>query len=300
MRNDHGFRERVDRSLSALTWDGRGREAVLRAIDKEEGNVKKKLFTTLLIAALVACLGVSALAAAGLIFNPRVDAARLADRALEAKYGVTRDMLGYFDRTVEEQDDGVTVTYRGAGVYEYVLGEYTVTVKDGSAVASWSHDGEDTGFDGPAWGAEQLAVMAADAKVSRNGDRFAPKAAELTAELSAGDRADPEGLAQGTLDGAERARLVALAKDAVREVYGLTEAQLDALQYVEELSGFLPAGKDSRRVYNVNLQLMQDQSPDESGMTEFIEGDGSYDVAVDIAGNAIESVSYDSGLAGNG
>ena len=300
MRNDHGFRERVDRSLSALTWDGRGREAVLRAIDKEEGNVKKKLFTTLLIAALVACLGVSALAAAGLIFHPRVDAARAADRALEEKYGVTRDMLGYFDRTVEERDGGATVTYRGVGAYAYVLGEYTVTVKGDGVQAAWSHDGETTGFDGPAWGAEQLEVMAADAKVSRNGDKFAPKAVEVAAQLSAEGRPDPEGLERANLDGEERDRLVALAKDALREVYGLTDAQLDALQYVEELSGFLPAGEDSRRMYSVNLQLMQDQSPDESGMTEFIEGDGTYDIAIDTAAGAIESVSYDSGLAGNG
>lgn len=306
MKNEFDFRERVDRSLSALNWDARDRESVLRAVDKEEGFVKRKLYTTILIAAIVACLGVSALAVAGMLFSPRADATRAADAELEAKYGVTREMQSYFERTEEALDGGTVVTYRGEGAFEYVLGTYTAEVKDGKAEVSWSRDGEDTsgGFDADAWGSDQLAVMVADSKATRQGDTYAAQAREIAERHGAHSFSrgslDPDSLLQNTLDEATLNRLIARAKDAVREVYGLTDDQLDRLSYVEELSGFLPAGDAPRKVYNVNMQLWQDQNVDERGFTAFTEGDGMYDVAIDVQSDVIESVNYDSSLAGNG
>lgn len=307
MRNEFNFRERVDRGLSALHWDAHDREGVLRAIDKEEGPVRNKLYTTVLIAAIIACIGVSALAVAGLIFSPRADAARMADAALLEKYGVTDEMHSFFERTEETGEDGETIViYRGEGPFEYVLGTYTATVLDGEVEVRWSRDGEDTsdGFDSDAWGAEQLSIMVEDSKASRRGDTYAPRAAQIAlkhgAESFSRGSLDPDSLEQNTLDASELERLIALAKDAVREVYGLTDAQIERLSYVEDLSGFLPAGDKPRTVYNVDLQLWQDQNADEQGFTAFTEKDGVYDVAIDVQNDVIESVSYDSALSGNG
>ena len=99
------FQELVDQNLSGLVWDEGKRRAVLQAVRKEERPVKKLSTTFILIAAIV-CLSVTALAA-GLVFSSRVDAAKLAEKAVADTYGVTEPMLStFFSRTVTETADG--------------------------------------------------------------------------------------------------------------------------------------------------------------------------------------------------
>ena len=86
MKN-HEFQELVDQNLSGLVWDERRRSKVLCAVSEEERPVRKISMTFVLVAAIL-CLTVSALAA-GLVFSPKVDAAKLADEALLEEYGIT-------------------------------------------------------------------------------------------------------------------------------------------------------------------------------------------------------------------
>lgn len=94
-------------------------------------------------------------------FSPRLQAALAADKALEQKYGLDRDMLDYFIREVTEAEDGFTVTYTGMDDFSWVLGAYTVTVREDKIQARWSHEGMSTagGFEAAVWGREQLSEM---------------------------------------------------------------------------------------------------------------------------------------------
>ena len=158
----HEFKEIVDRRLSHITWTEAQSREVLRLISEEERPVKKMRLGVVVVVAVL-CLSLATALAAGLVFNPRVEAVRLAEQTLEAKYGVTSEMLTHFSRSVETVDGGYKAVYTGAGALEGVLGAYTVEVKDGAAEATWSHDGADTsgGLDALAWGSEQLAEMLA-------------------------------------------------------------------------------------------------------------------------------------------
>ena len=117
------FQELVDQNLSGLVWDEGKRRTVLQAVRKEERPVKKLSTTFILIAAIV-CLSVTALAA-GLVFSSRVDAAKLAEKAMADTYGVTEPMLStFFSRTVTETaDGGATVVYSSFDFLRDVLGE---------------------------------------------------------------------------------------------------------------------------------------------------------------------------------
>ena len=68
MKNNE-FKELVDRDLSGLVWDERKRRQVLYALN-EEGKPVRKISTTFILVAAIACLSVTALAA-GLIFAKR-------------------------------------------------------------------------------------------------------------------------------------------------------------------------------------------------------------------------------------
>ena len=141
-----GFEERQDRLLLSL-------------IQKEEKTImKKKMSAALVFALVLALLSVSAFAAS-LMFSPKADAGLRADKILEEKYGITREMQVFFHRSVNEYPDGsAVVTYTGNWDLAYVLGEYTVNLNGKEATAAWSHDGEDTsgGLDAEARGVEQL------------------------------------------------------------------------------------------------------------------------------------------------
>ena len=150
MKNND-FQELVDQNLSGLVWDERKRQRMLHAVSKEEKPVRKISTTFILVAAII-CISVTALAA-GLMFSQKVDDMTLASQELERTYGVTPTMQGsYFGKTVEQGDNETIITFWGIEDLRYVLGEYTVVVKDGKAVAKWNHNGEDTsgGFDAEA------------------------------------------------------------------------------------------------------------------------------------------------------
>ena len=79
-------------------------------------------------------------------------------QALEEKYGFTTDIESFFTCTAEEKDGQTVVTYRAnkdVGDFAWKLGDYTVTIRNGQAEASWSNDGDD--FSSDVWNTALLA-----------------------------------------------------------------------------------------------------------------------------------------------
>ncbi|MBQ8137294.1 MAG: hypothetical protein IJ174_07670, partial [Clostridia bacterium] len=160
------FQELVDQNLSGLVWDERKRQRVLHAISEEEKGVKK-ISATLILAVVLVCISVAALAA-GLIFSPQYDAVRIANQTMEVKFGITADLLSLFYREVKENENGTTTVIFSipdtASFPTERIGEYAVIVDGSKATASWSKDGMSTsgGLSAEAYGAEQLHLLSYD------------------------------------------------------------------------------------------------------------------------------------------
>ncbi len=315
------FQELVDQNLSGLVWDEAKRRTVLQAVRKEERPVKKLSTTFILIAAIV-CLSVTALAA-GLVFSSRVDAANLAEKAMADTYGVTDTMLStFFSRTVSETaDGGTTVVYSGIDFLRDVLGEYTVSVKDGAATAVWSHDGESTSglFDAEAWGKEQLEEMLRTAAERHDLSAFSEKAKAVAAKQEVASDELPEGsawektgeaeaLAAAKASSYSEEDLLKLAHDAVVSAYQFTDDQAKMLKFVFELEDMADDTadylyyrmKDGKPMLTVMLSLQQQVSDDPSAFAPFTQRDGVYWVDVNVETGVIEDLLYDSQLGGNG
>ena len=180
--NKESLKAIMDRRLSFLDEVPSCRAAVQRRIAEKEEPAVKKVSLGLALALVLTLLSVTALAAE-LLFSSKVSAARIADRELEKQYGVTAEMQTFFEREEKELPDGaVQVTYTGVGGMEYVLGSYTVLIKEGKAKIQWSHDGDDTsgGYGAVAWGREQLRQMMADSLDQKKKDAFISKAAAIS------------------------------------------------------------------------------------------------------------------------
>lgn len=144
-------------NLENQRFDADRKEAVLSRIQRN----KKRIQPRFGVLAIVAVLLIGTALAAGIQFSPRVSAISLAERALEEQYGLSRAMTSFFYRRITENENETCIQYEGADCYQYVLGTYTVLVKEGKTHVSWSRDGADTsgGFDADAWGKPQLEEM---------------------------------------------------------------------------------------------------------------------------------------------
>lgn len=90
---------------------------------------------------------------------------------------------------------------------------------------------------------------------------------------------------------------ISLAKSAVAETYGLTDAQAQKLDHIEEYDFCMYSMReDGVPVMTVYLWLWQEDGDN----APFTDGDGMYIVDVNAQTGVIEQVVYDSTLAGNG
>ena len=312
MKNEE-FRELVDRDLSGLEWDERRRRNVLRALEGEERPVRK-ISTTFLIAAVVLCLSVTALAA-GLIFSPKYDAVRLANDAVKAKYGLTDELIGILCRRAEVREDGTaTVTYEAFDENDFPadrIGIYTVDVKGNHADASWSHDGDSTegGLTAEAYGAEQLTMLAYhygetldemtrlgiwNAEPREPDSEMTPEKQEEYRQAMAEsemyrrqDLAEAEKAGTVTVEGAAE-----IARKAIAEEYHLTADQAGKLNWdPEDVMVLMEEG-------DTVIELIFGLRQGEAG-GPFTEGDGMYYVDVDLLDGRIEDILYDPGLGAN-
>ncbi|MBQ9408843.1 MAG: hypothetical protein IJU28_05570 [Clostridia bacterium] len=314
MKNND-FRELVDRDLSGLVWDEQKRQRVRFAIHGEEKNMKK-FSTTFILVAVILGLTISALAAGiGLIFSKKVDNDKLADDSLLTKYGITSEMLSFFSRSYEENEGDVVIRYEGVHPFTYVLGTYTVMIKDGKAEADWNHKESETsgGFAADAWGAEQLSEMLRISHETHNVSQFAQTALMIAAKHNTTPTAGliPEliGNADGEQELEERRQAEAaqgaaklsvpemekLAREAISLRYGFDTEQAACLMCQEDNGRYLLFGDDALPCYEFffTLGFLEDGYQGASGV-------GVYHVTVNVVNGTIEDILYDSDLAGEG
>lgn len=86
-----------------------------------------------------------------------------------------------------------------------------------------------------------------------------------------------------------------LAKDAAAEVYGLSPAQKDSMEWIDDVAPSPYAMAGDTPVIQIYLWLWEGGSS-----APFVEGDGVYQVEVNAQSGTIESILYDSTLSGNG
>ena len=329
MKNNE-FQELVDQNLSGLVWDERKRQRVLHALNEEEKPVKKFSTTFILIAAIV-CLSVTALAA-GLIFSPKYDAARVANQAMEDQYGITPDLLSLFWRDVKENEDGTTTvvysTTKDVGPVSRI-GEYTVMVDGPKATVSWSNEGKDTsgGLAAEAYGPDQLHTISYDYTNAMQQlmdlgiipvPDYSPNPSLADGQIDEEewtdeDQAEME-LALAQVEEEEKQRLakiaeaesrgnitieqaVATGKDAIIQEYKLTKEQSDKLEYQPDM--IYASYENDEPLINLCYCLWQKEGATFSG-DNFTEKDGQYWVTINLLTGVIEDLVYDSGLAGNG
>lgn len=253
---------------------------------------------------VTACAG-----AAGLLFSNEYDAVRLAHRALAEEYGVTEEMQTFFAQKVSEENGVTTIVFSGmAGLY-HVLGEYTVTIKEGDAVVSWSKDGQSTegGLDAYAWGARQIEILLDMARQENGIARGYHKAQEIRAQMDGEDMtvtitkggdATVVKLDEAQIDRAviciSEEEAIAIAKRAFAQEYGLTQEQLDQMIYEKDYAGYTYAIRDGRTICEVWFWLHQDEDVVHSA------GDGLYWARINAETGVVEEMMYDSALAGNG
>ncbi len=326
MKNNE-FQELVDQNLSGLVWDERKRQKVLHALSEEEKPVKKFSATFILVAAII-CISVTALAA-GLISSPRYDAVRIANQAMEEKYGITPDLLSLFCRDVTKNEDGSSVVTfwlsENVGPDPDRVGTYTIVVNGSDAAASWSNEGKDTsgGLAAEAYGPDQLHTISYDYENAmkwmidnniidlKSADHTPnPQLADLppvSAEEDAAEYADyeeqemqkllakiEEAEAKGTVTVADA---VKTAKEAIIQEYQLTKEQSDKLENQLDMTYISYEGDEP--LVDLCFVLWQNEGATFTG-DNFTEKDGQYWVTINLKTGIIEDVLYDAGLAGNG
>ncbi len=338
MKNKKTIQSAMDRRLSFLDELPSCRAAVQYRIAQEEEPVMKKKVSFGFVFVCVLMLVAAAALATTLLLSPRADAVRTADRALEAKYGVTAEMQTFFGREQKELEDGTSeVTYTGAGCLDRVLGTYTAVVKDGKAEITWSHDGEDTsgGYASEAWGPEQLKQMVADSRDEERKAAYLNRAEEVSAvyavpeEYTEPSDAEIEAYhAQIEADktAALEARkvseeeMIATGREFIISNWNLNEEQAGRMELytnaVPEYADLIDtdaeeqsSGNDwydminGRPCFKVEYLLYQPLTTEQMDNGEargYSEGDGFYVVYVNVETGEIEEYEYNSALGGQG
>lgn len=275
----------------------------------KEAPVRRMSMRRAAALAVCAVLAVTAAVAgaAGRLFSDEYDAVRLANRALAEEYGITEEMQTYFAREVIEGNGVTTIVYAGMPDMQHVLGTYTVVIEDGEASVSWSKDGQSTegGLDARAWGAKQIEILIEMVKETGGISEGYHKArtlcgptdgAEVTVSITKGGRTIValDDAADSAVIAISEEQAIAIAKAAFAEEYGLTQAQLDQMQYEKDYAGYTYAIMDGKTICEVWFWLHQDED------VVHTDGDGLYFARINAQTGVIEEMVYDSALAGNG
>ena len=295
------FRRDADFLLGSLQWTPADTNRVLSELRGEQPKMKRKMRIGLVMAIVLVLLTAVALAT-GLVFSPRYSAVQLADKALEAKYGIQPAMLTIFCRAdvVKDKDGNDVFTYASAeSQWAEQIGVYTVTVHGQGARAVWSHDGEPTseGLSSPVWSASQIRVILNDYAAACEAvlNDCEPEPTPSPEQIAANERRRQENAsiskARAKITPEEAHRL---ALEAIVQVYSLTDSQLAALSTADDEYSFYYTVENDNPVLCICYALTQ------SADGEYTDGDGQYWVTINVETGTIEDVLYDSGLASNG
>ena len=185
-------------------------------------------------------------------------------------------------------------------------------------------DGEDTagGFEAEAWGTDQLNAMLDWDKTNHDPYQldYYSQAVEIArkhqAEITYGMpseeeinvilnlRDEEENQARSAAKLTEK-EMIALARQAVASVYGLTDEQMDLIKCPQSTGNIDEDGhyygmEGGKPVYNVWFYLHQAPADNDSAARpEFMEKDGIYVIDVNVETGEIEATLYDSGLCAN-
>lgn len=268
----------------------RVRQTLMQLEDKPTHARPKRMVW--LAAALVLVLAAAVAVAAGLTRSAKYDAKLLAHQALEEKYGFTRDMDSFFRCTVEEKAGETVVTYSAdedVGDFAWKLGDYTVTIRDGKAEASWSNDGEAVGrdFSSDVWDTALLARGIERRKAGEEWYEITGETLETGESLSGAEKTTPEVSAAG--------------ESAVQPGEGML-AEQEALDLARQaLEG---DGGISAEALNDPENELYAVCQKEEGKTVwnvwFHSAEGISVVTLDAADGTILDVIVDTGMAGNG
>ena len=314
--NKETLQTAMDRRLSFLDERPSCRAAVqYRIAQEEEPKVKKKVSLVFVCAMALLLLSAAALATgliSGLLLSPKATATQLADQALMEKYGITAEMQTFFGREEKELDDGsVQISYYGVGETEYVLGTYTVVVRDGKADITWTHDGEDTsgGYDAEAWGVDQIRQMMTDSRDEKVRDAYLAKAYQIGRAHRGipDDDSDPAAEAEdldtyiarleATKTAAMNARkipedeMIETGRQFIISYYGLNDEQIGRMELYTNFNGEESGNGwydmiDGKPCFQVEYLLGQPEAPETEGQEvvqpERMEKDGYYVVYVNV------------------
>lgn len=268
----------------------RVRQTLMQLEDKPTHARPKRMVW--LAAALVLVLAAAVAVAAGLTRSAKYDAKLLAHQALEEKYGFTRDMDSFFTCSVEEADGQTVVTYRAnadIGDFAWKLGDYTVTIRDGKAEASWSNDGEAVGgdFSSDVWDTALLAQGIARRKAGEEWYEITGETLETSESLSGAEKTTPEVSAAG--------------ESAVQPGEGMLAEQeaLDLARQALEGDGGISA-EWPNDPESVTYAVCRKEEGKTVWNVWFHSAEGISVVTLDAADGTILDVIVDTGLAGNG
>ena len=283
----------------------------------------KHLMKTWLLLILTAALLLTAALAEESVLSEREKAVRLADKAMEEKYGITQLTQEYLGRDTEEKTGGVfIVKYTGEPYLGYVLGEYRVVVENGKVTEiSWTHDGEDTsgGLAAEAWGQEQLMEMLRLNQESGDTTGFAGKAEAIGKQHGyvidndlTGD-SDSRTTTRGmkTKEGWEVwaktnrdfEEISETAKQGVIEAYELSEEQAAMLEILSEQED---AEWDCYYFHSIpcyRLIIALDDGTEDDILPNgliYTEKEGVYYVYVNLETGLVEEIFTTAGIGGNG
>ena len=252
------------------------------------------------------------------IISDREKAVRLADKALEEKYGITQLTQEYFDRITEEKGSGYIVRYTGSDIWGYVLGTYEITVENGAVTGiTWNHDGEDItgGLNAEAWGNEQILEMLLLNQETGDISLFADRLDDINekhgfavnrdavneATMVQRETKSEEAMAQAVLSVEE---INQIAIQAVAELYELTDEQAAHMTVLSE--------PDEQAYWYIMLHNAPcliscigvgngEAEPDvlPNGLM-YTEKNGTYWVCVNVQTDVVEEIFYTAGIGGNG
>ena len=253
------------------------------ALRQTEGKpVKRKLYTSVLIAALLVVALAAAALAMGLRRSAEADAAARAREALMAEYNLTPESIGCFTPEAAREGDTWSITFTGTAWELERLGTYTVQLRPGEPPqTSWNYDDmdpslwQDGNMDAPAWGQKQIM-----AKLQLDGEQRDARARADWDSLSFEEEAELSPVFWGTVDLAGKTvrfdrivpnaedipadKVSRMAMDAIVSAYGVKEDGLAG--FAEHISFGQPQG-GSERQYVVQLTRRTDMlwRPSEHG-----------------------------------
>lgn len=248
MKND--FKQLVDRNLSGLRWDERRQARVLRALEPEGGtSMKRKMTMAIALAAALVMMASVAVAAVVLTYSPSASVLKQARDAVVGKYGLSYEVLGIFNHSIEMLEDKTVVTFWCDLLDEDsndLAGEYIVTIPvEGEASAVWTFDAVEPSvwangdMDAPVWGQPQLECYLKDQASGKVLDYNVQKDdGNVTYEVGVTPAPSAVPLADAELvevvvrqvspgpDDLTRDEAIALAGAALMDSFALTEEQI--------------------------------------------------------------------------